>query len=99
MMKLYEGEMVENYLMEQDIKKPNCLIFQIGKKEAPKHLKFILDYFNYVPNVWPMWDELYENIAKYSSQDIAKIKLNIQELIDNEYIYLIPDFIDDDLII
>ena len=46
-----------------------------------------------------MWDELYENIAKYSSQDIAKIKLNIQKLIDNEYIYLIPDFIDDDLII
>lgn len=32
MMKLYEGEMVENYLIEQDIKKPNCLIFQIGKK-------------------------------------------------------------------
>ena len=34
-MKLYEGEMVENYLMEQDIKKPNCLIFQIGKKGHP----------------------------------------------------------------
>lgn len=85
--------------MEQDIKKPNCLIFKLGKKHIPERLKYIVDYFNFVPNIWPMWDDLYKSIARYNSLDIIKIKRDFQELIDNEYIYMTPDFIDDDLII
>lgn len=84
--------------MEPDIKKTrNYLIFSSCGKQIPKKY---LNYFSSVPNIWPMWDRLYQDIAEQTMQSEETVKQDIDYLITNNYIKLTPTILnEEDLII